>query len=136
MSNPATSGTPGREAAVLAVLVALGGFLGAVARFGAMEFVSAADLPFWWATFSVNVIGCALMGVLLARVSVVRRPRWRAFLGFGVLGAFTTFSTFGADIVELSRSSVVAAGAYLLGSVATCLAGVLIGEWVARRRLT
>lgn len=134
MSSSALSGDRGRETIVLVALVAAGGFLGAAARFGVMEFVAATDQPFWSATFAVNVVGCFLMGVLLARVSAAAQPRWRAFLGFGVLGAFTTFSTFSGDVVELAQTSVIGAGLYLLGTALTCLGGVLLGERAGRRR--
>ena len=96
--------------------------------------VGIAGLPFWQATFTVNAVGCFLMGILLARVSATHQPYWRAFLGFGLLGAFTTFSTFSADVIDLVRSSILGGAAYLLGTVATCLAGVLLGEYIGRRR--
>lgn len=135
MSSSALSERSGREAATLVGLVALGGFLGAAARFAVMEFVAATELPFWLATFAVNLVGCTLMGVLLARISARTQQRWRAFLGFGVLGAFTTFSTFSGDVIELALTSVVGAGLYLLGTAITCLAGVLLGERLGRRRV-
>lgn len=126
----------------LLALVAAGGFLGAAARMGAYLAITGAGndptlagsrLPSWVATYTVNVIGCVLMGVLLARIPAT--SPWRAFLGFGVLGAFTTFSTFGADVMGLvSEGDFVVAGIYLVGSVVTCLLGVVIGERLGRRR--
>jgi CrcB protein len=138
VNNSAHPARDGSETALLVGLVALGGFVGAAARFAVMEFVAATELPFWLATFGVNLAGCTVMGVLLARVSrlgrgsVQMQQRWRAFLGFGILGAFTTFSTFSADIIELALTSSVGAGAYMLATAITCLAGVILGERLAR----
>src|SRR3954463_13718444 len=80
---------------------AAGGVLGALARWG----IGAAlphDAGSWpWATLLVNVTGCALIGVLLA-VLLARFPAhpWlRPFLATGVLGGYTTFSTFAVDAV-------------------------------------
>ena len=134
MSGAATSGPSTSRGAFLILLVAAGGFLGATLRLGVAELVGIAGLPFWQATFTVNAVGCFLMGILLARVSATHQPYWRAFLGFGLLGAFTTFSTFSADVIDLVRSSILGGAAYLLGTVATCLAGVLLGEYIGRRR--
>ena len=141
MSTSANPARHGSETALLVGLVALGGFVGAAARFAVMEFVAATALPFWLATFGVNIAGCTVMGVLLARVSrlgrgsVQMQQRWRAFLVFGILGTFTTFSTVSADAIELALTSSVGAGLYLLGTTITCLAGVILGERLARGRV-
>ena len=86
--------------------VALGGALGAVARhltgLGAVRIMGAA---FPYGTLVVNVAGCFLIGFLLM-LSEQRQlfsPTTRLFLTVGILGAFTTFSTFGYETLELLR---------------------------------
>ena len=123
-----------REAAVLAV-VALGGMLGASARYGVARAitVSPGELP--WGTFAVNVSGCLLIGalmVLLLEVLTAHRLV-RPFLGVGVLGGYTTFSTYAVDVVTLSRAGrPLLAAAYLLGTVVAALVAVELGAVAAR----
>ncbi len=119
------------------VAVAAGGAVGAVARWlierGTIALLDAEPI----ATLLVNVIGCLLMGVLVARVlaGAVRWPLARPFLGAGVLGGFTTFSAYSADAVVLARDgSPIVAGAYLVGTLALCLAAVWFGGRVGRVR--
>ena len=117
--------------------VAAGGALGAVARWlverGTVALLDSEPT----ATLLVNVIGCLLMGVLVARVlgGVVRWPLARPFLGIGVLGGFTTFSAYSADAVVLARDgSPIVAGGYLIGTLALCLAAVWVGGRLGRVR--
>ncbi len=70
------------------VLVSLGGGLGGVARYGLSVFV-----PGPWGLFAINVLGSFLIGVLMG---LVPRPLVRAFFGVGLLGGFTTFSSYAA----------------------------------------
>lgn len=102
-------------------LVALGGALGAMARFS-LGFCLLRP----WATLSVNVLGCLAIGVLAAlRLS----EAWLAFAAVGVLGGFTTFSTFGLDVVALAQEGRgLVAGLYALGSVAAGILAVLAGR--------
>ena len=86
------------------LLVGLGGFLGAVARWGvagAVQRVAGSSFPA--GTLAVNVLGCAAIGVLMGLVTSysLLGPEARAFLLVGVLGAFTTFSTFGWETLAL-----------------------------------
>lgn len=85
--------------------VAAGGALGASARYGAGLLWPAAPGGFPWATFWVNVSGCALIGVLMVLISEGGRsaphPLVRPFAGVGVLGGFTTFSTYAVDFSRL-----------------------------------
>jgi CrcB protein len=113
---------------------ALGGVLGALARWGvARALPSPTGWP--WATLLVNVTGCALIGVLLA-VLLARFPAhpWlRPFLATGVLGGYTTFSTFAVDTVRLADAgawpgAVGYALASVVGGVLAAAAGVRLGR--------
>ncbi len=116
------------------LLAALGGALGALARWAVVLAVprSSGDWP--WATLSVNLVGCLLIGLLLA-VLAARRPddeRLRTFLGAGVLGGFTTFSAFAVEVADLLRMGVpIAAAGYVgvsvLGGLLAVAAGLRIG---------
>ncbi|WUK17038.1 fluoride efflux transporter CrcB [Kitasatospora sp. NBC_00374] len=107
--------------------VALGGAIGASARYGAgLRWPTAAG-AFPWTTLLVNAVGCAAIGVLLVVVAEARaaHPLLRPFLGTGVLGGFTTFSTYAVDAQQLiDRGEPGRALAYLLGTVLAALAAV------------
>ncbi|SCE23139.1 CrcB protein [Streptomyces sp. SolWspMP-sol7th] len=112
------------QAPVFAV-VAAGGALGAVARYGAAVLWPTASGRFPWTTFLVNVVGCALIGVLMAVVAELRPHTHRLvrpFLGTGVLGGFTTFSTYAMDVRGLLVAErYAAAGACLFGTMAAAV---------------
>ena len=119
--------------------VGAGGAIGAMARHGASRLALKAFGPgFPWGTFAVNVVGSFLMGALIVWLAT-REPvsaQLRAFLSVGVLGAFTTFSTFSLDAVTLIREKAfVAAGLYITGSVALSVLGLLAGLYAARALL-
>jgi len=122
------------------VYAALGGVLGALARWGIAEALPHSPGAWPWATFGVNITGCLLIGVLLA-VLLARFPHspWlRPFLAVGVLGGFTTYSTFAMDAVRLTDGGHpgLAAGyvlASVLGGVAAVVAGLLAGRVVVGR---
>lgn len=91
------------------IAVAVGGALGSVARHGVNRVVHQAwpSLRFPLATVLVNIAGCCAIGVLAGLVATGRLPMrasWREFLFVGVLGGFTTFSTFGLETITLVRS--------------------------------
>lgn len=111
------------------VLVATGGAVGSVLRYGAAVAVQGwLGAPSYAATVFVNVVGCMCIGALYARVG---DPQLRALLGVGVLGGFTTFSTFGNDTISLvADGRPGAAAAYAIGSVAAGLVGVVLGRWL------
>ncbi|MBA2945276.1 fluoride efflux transporter CrcB [Streptomyces himalayensis] len=120
---------------VLAV-VALGGVMGAAARYGASLLWPTAHGTFPWTTFGVNAVGCALMGVLMVVITEGRQahPLVRPFLGTGVLGGFTTFSTYAVDIERLTASGEVrTALAYLALTPVAALAAVWAGSAATRR---
>jgi fluoride exporter len=114
--------------------VALGGAIGASARYAldrAIEARSFAVFP--WATFTINVTGCFLIGVVTA--SLVDRhhlPAWiRIGLVVGVIGGYTTFSTFAQEALGLvDAHDAAAALAYTVGSVVVGIAAVYAGELV------
>ena len=124
-------------------LVAAGGTLGTLARFGvAQAWADAAGWPV--ATFTVNIVGAFALGVLLE--SLVRRgaegstaQRVRLTLGTGFLGAFTTFSALAIEVERMLADGHIAnAAAYGLGSVtigfAACAVGVALSARLHRRR--
>ncbi|WP_341502503.1 fluoride efflux transporter CrcB [Gallaecimonas sp. GXIMD4217] len=97
--------------------VALGGALGALARFGVNE------LSLWLfgrhfpvGTLLVNLVGSFLMGLLMGLVLAghVQIQPWKQFIGLGFLGAFTTFSTFAMDnVLLLEQGEYLKAGLYI-----------------------
>ncbi|CAL9335634.1 Putative fluoride ion transporter CrcB [Nocardiopsis dassonvillei] len=126
-----------RTASVVAA-VALGGGLGALARHAA-TLAPTAPGAFPWAVLAVNTLGCALIGVLMVAVTEVREahPLVRPFLGVGVLGGFTTFSAYAADVHALLGAGRVAAGClYLAATAAAALAATAAGTALARRVLS
>ena len=116
--------------------VAAGGALGAVARYSLDRLIERRSFSvFPWSTFAINVSGCLLIGILIAAV-VDRRhtPLWlRTGLVVGLVGGYTTFSTFAQetfDLVEEGRSGLAltyAAGSVCLG-VAAVVAGLKVGR--------
>ncbi|HEY6739649.1 MAG TPA: CrcB family protein, partial [Actinopolymorphaceae bacterium] len=91
-----------------------------------------------WATYAVNVTGCLLIGGLMAAIVELDlgHPLLRPFLGVGVLGGFTTFSTYALDILTLGRSGpALLALAYLVGTVCSALIAVVTGAAAVRRLL-
>ena len=121
------------------LVVAAGGALGSLARWGLGEVLSAGVGRFPWATFIENVTGSFALGALMVFVIDVWPPsRYvRPFVGVGVLGGFTTFSTYALD----TRALVVAdrvplAAVYLFGTLAAGLVAVWLGIAVARLIIT
>ncbi|MGW5456318.1 fluoride efflux transporter CrcB [Nocardia sp. NPDC003979] len=128
---------PALDPAVLAA-ISVGGGLGATARYGVGQWWPVRPGQFPWSTLTVNVVGCFALGVLM----VVVTEFWsapmlvRPFLGIGVLGGFTTFSTFGLELRTLiDTGSPGTAVAYLglsvlagLGAMALAMIGT---RWAA-----
>ncbi|MPZ86239.1 MAG: fluoride efflux transporter CrcB [Actinophytocola sp.] len=120
--------------AVLAV-IALGGGLGALARYGLAELLPTPPGQFPWATFTANVAGCFLIGVLMVLITEVWSAHRlvRPFLGVGFLGGFTTFSTYAAETrALLSPGTVLTAFGYLAGTLVCALLAVAAGVWLTR----
>ena len=115
----------------LLIAVAAGGAVGAVGRY-----LMASAVGHWmghgfpWGTLAVNVLGSIVMGILVEVMALVwsPSPEVRALLVVGVLGAFTTFSTFSLDVVVLiDRGELLPALAYIIASVVLCIAGLYAG---------
>ncbi|WNM32204.1 fluoride efflux transporter CrcB [Streptomyces sp. Li-HN-5-11] len=125
------------QAPVIAV-VALGGALGAVARYALTLWWPTPPGGFPWATFWTNVAGCAVIGVFMVVITEVWAAHRlvRPFFGTGVLGGFTTFSTYAVDTQRLTDSGHVRTGlAYLAATLLAALAAVWLAAWAARRVL-
>jgi CrcB protein len=112
------------------LLAALGGALGTLARWVIAEAVPRSPGEWPWATLAVNLLGCLLIGALIA-VLAARGPddeRLRTFLGAGVLGGFTTFSAFAVEVADLLRAGPPwVAAAYVAVSVLGGLLAVAAG---------
>ena len=118
--------------------VALGGAIGAVARYGTGVALTRAlgrpeigvlPLP----VIVVNVVGSFLMGVLVVYASARGLTHLTPFLMTGLLGGFTTFSAFSLETVVLfERGQVGAAALYVLLSVGLSILGLVVGLWMAR----
>lgn len=124
------------------LLVFLGSGAGGMLRHAAGLTVSklAPAIAFPFATLTVNIAGCFVMGVLLGHWGLLSpqptapREEIRVLLLIGVLGGFTTFSSFGRDFLELLRSGQTARAAlYVLLSVVLSLVAVLAGHTLGAR---
>ncbi|HET9142434.1 CrcB family protein [Actinophytocola sp.] len=115
--------------------IAVGGGLGALARYGLAQAIPVSPGRFPVATFLTNVTGCLLIAVLMVLITEVYRahPLIRPFLGVGVLGGFTTFSAYADEVRDLLRPEWTATGlAYLTGTVAAALAATWTGLALTR----
>lgn len=109
------------------LLVGAGGFLGAVLRYGVSLGMLRWCGAFPWATLSINVLGCLLIGALMPAVE--GKPYWLLFLVPGLLGGFTTFSAFGHETWRLVQNGTpVLAAVYVAGSVVAGLGAVWLGR--------
>jgi fluoride exporter len=116
--------------------VALGGVAGAEARYWLGTLDRHGPHGFPWMTLLINLLGCVLIGALIAALARASRPPRlaRPLLGTGVLGGFTTFSTFCVDVVALADAGCWGrAVGYLFATVAACLLGVAGGMALVRR---
>jgi CrcB protein len=120
-------------------VVALGGAIGASARYGASLLWPTAGGGFPWTTLGVNAVGCAVIGVFMVVISNVWAAHRlvRPFFGTGVVGGFTTFSTYAVDIQKLVEADRArAALAYLGLTPLVALTAVWSAAWVTRRIVT
>ena len=128
-----TTSAPARTRILLAI--ALGGMIGATARYKVSTWITVPAGGFPWATFWTNVSGSVVLGALLV-VLVERFPpsRYaRAFAGTGVLGAYTTFSTFSVETDLLVKDGHIGtAVAYVAASLVAGIAAAWLGVVLAR----
>ena len=115
--------------------VGVGGSIGALARYGLDTAFPVGDGRFPWTTLGVNLGGCAALGIVLYIVFERRPPSrlLRPFLAIGVLGGFTTFSTFAVEVVQRAQHHPAIAVAYLAASVIGGPIAVLTGSASTRR---
>jgi len=121
--------------------VVVGGGMGALARYGLGGWIQgSAGAGFPWGTLVINVTGSLLLALTYAVLEGVRaRPEWRALIGIGFCGGYTTFSTFSYEAFRLLQDGEWnRALAYMLGSLLLALAGTVagfyLGETVLRVR--
>jgi len=129
----------------MVMFVALGGAIGAVGRFMVMSAVGHLSHGegvfggFPWSTLTVNVLGAFILGAVIeiSALAWSPSPEIRAMVVVGMLGAFTTFSTFSMDLYFLlDRGALISAAVYAVGSVLICLAAFAFGLYVFRLVLT
>ena len=117
--------------------VAAGGALGALGRYYVVGyFVRWLGIGFPWGTLAVNVAGSLMLGVLVEVFSQfsVPGPEARGFLAVGLLGAFTTFSAFSADSVQLlERGQLMASAVYICATVILSIAAFGLGLLAVRQ---
>lgn len=128
-----------RTAIFSALLVGSGGFLGALLRYGLSGLVQGASplSTFPWGTLAVNLAGCLMIGVIAGLVDARQlfTPELRVFILIGVLGGFTTYSTFGYETFALLRDSeYIRAAAYVAAHVFAGLGLVWGGYFITVSR--
>ena len=113
------------------LLVAIGGALGAVARFGvATGFARRLGTGWPWGTLFINLTGCFIIAVLTARLT---NPNLRYMLPVGFVGAYTTFSTYEYETMRLVQlGQPMGALVYVLTSNLLGFGAVLLGSWLAK----
>ena len=116
--------------------IAAGGAIGAVGRHLLAHHVNTLlGAGFPWGIFVCNVLGSFIMGALVEAMALSwsASTEMRAFLTVGILGAFTTFSTFSLDIVAmLQRGEMTKAGLYIVMSVICGVLGLMLGMQAVR----
>ena len=128
---PAQRGELARTHGGVLAVVGLGGGLGALGRYGISLLLPTTPGHFPLGTFVINVLGCFLIGVLMVRWG--QRPLLRPFLGVGILGGFTTFSTYAVETRALmTPGEVPLAMLYLFGTLAAAMLAVLAGVALMR----
>ncbi|MEU9299205.1 CrcB family protein [Streptomyces sp. NPDC048269] len=136
---PAQAAEP--QGRVLAA-VAAGGALGSSARYGISLLWPAGPAAFPWATLWINTAGCALIGVLMVLISEGGRPAphplVRPFAGVGILGGFTTFSTYALDFSRLldegeAGTALAYAGLTVVAALGAVWAAASVTRWALAR---
>jgi CrcB protein len=118
--------------------ISVGGAVGAIARWSIATALPASPDGFPWATFVINISGCLFIGVLMVLVTDVwtEHKLVRPFLGVGVLGGYTTFSTYTVDIQRLLNGNAAGiALVYLVATIIGALCAATTGIVVTRLAL-
>jgi CrcB protein len=117
------------------IWVGIGGAIGSIARYQIGLAIGRRWSQLPWGTFAVNVVGSLLLGVVVALASRERiDDTMRLALGTGVLGGFTTYSTFNSEVIGLAQAGAWGrAIAYAALTVFACLAAGVLGWAVAHR---
>ncbi|KOU51941.1 fluoride efflux transporter CrcB [Streptomyces sp. WM6378] len=138
LSVPARRRAGTRGLGPVVAVVALGGAIGACARYGASLMWTTRPGSFPWTTLLVNGVGCAVIGVFMVVITDVWAAHRlvRPFFGTGVLGGFTTFSTYAVDIQKFVAAGQPRTGlAYLALTLLVALTTVWSAVWLTRRAL-
>lgn len=116
------------------IQVALGGAIGATCRYlTGVAAVRVMGHGFPWGTLVVNIAGSFLMGVLVVVLAKKGGTHMAPFLTVGVLGGFTTFSSFSLDVLTIfERGQVGLAALYVVASVLLSLAAIAAALWITR----
>jgi len=115
--------------------VGVGGGLGALARYYIAGVIQSATTSFPWGIFVVNISGGLLMGLIVeaGALKLNLSPDLRAFLTVGILGGYTTFSTFSLDsVLLLQKGQYAQAAFYIVGSVVLSILALIAGLWIVR----
>ena len=115
------------------ILVAMGGGIGACLRYGAGLWLFKPSMSFPWPTWWINIVGCFAAGIFFAfsQKFPVLQQEARLFLMVGILGGFTTFSSFGLETFQLFRQGqTVLALSYALSSVVVGVIVLWIGFYL------
>ena len=115
--------------------VGVGGGLGALARYYIAGWIQPAGVAFNWGIFVVNITGGLIMGLIVeaSALKLNLSPELRAFLTTGILGGYTTFSTFSLDsALLLQKGEYLQAAAYVIGSVVLSILALFCGLWIVR----
>jgi fluoride exporter len=134
VDRPVPRRTRSWDPAVLAA-VAAGGVLGAEARYGLGVLVPHVPGQWPWATWLVNVSGCLLIGVLMVIITELTSPHRliRPFLGVGILGGYTTFSTAMVDVQQMALAGREGAAlGYLMATVTAAVVATFAGAILTR----
>ena len=111
------------------LLVALGGAIGAVLRFSIGQFVDSSQFP--WATFTVNIIGSFMMAFIMFAYTGMSLET-RLFLFTGLIGAFTTMSTFSLETTQmLFDGKTLQAGINIFLNAGLCILGAILGKYAS-----
>lgn len=114
----------------------IGGAIGSLCRYWLGKLSFALFGPSWpWGTLAANLIGGLAMGLLagiLGRLAMGSEA-WRLFVGVGILGGFTTFSSFSLETaMMIERGALLSAGVYVAASVVGAIGALFVGLTIAR----